>query len=133
MKRYIFAVLAIVLTAGMFVSFSNGKTKVIKEGGILSVDDVQGDPSAYKGTITVTGVVAGVSNWDKKVFAIVETREAKTCKQTGCAKFYLPVKYEGEMPKEWDEVNVTGSISDGKLLFNAAKVEVLRHLDFGGK
>lgn len=133
MKRYILAVLAMILTVGMFVSFSNGKTKVIKEGGVLSVDDVQGDPSAFKGTITVTGVVAGVSNRDKKVFAIVETREAKTCKQTGCAKFYLPVKYEGEMPKEWDEVNVTGSISDGKLLFNAENVEVLRHLDFGGK
>lgn len=85
MKRYILAVLAMILTVGMFVSFSNGKTKVIKEGGILSVDDVQGDPSAYKGTITVTGVVAGVSSRDKKVFAIVETMEAKTCKQTGCA------------------------------------------------
>lgn len=134
MKRCIFALVAIIFIAGIaFVSFSNGKTKTVKEGGVLSVNDIQADPSAYKGTITINGVVAGISPQDPKLFAIIETLEAKTCKITGCAKFYLPVKYEGETPKVWDEVNVTGSFVEGKILVAATKVEVLRHLDFGGK
>lgn len=133
MKKYFFALAAIILIAGFaFTSFSNGKTKVIKSG-ILSLNDIKGDPFAYKGTITITGVVAGVSRQDPKVFAIIETAEAVTCKLTGCANFYLPVKYEGSIPKEWDEVNVTGSFFQGKPVFLATKVEVLKHLTFGGK
>ena len=87
-------------------------------------------PSAYKGTITITGVMAGVSRQDPKVFTIIETSEAKLCKITGCARFYLPVQYEGTPPKVWDEVNVTGSFVEGGRLFQATKVEVLRHLNF---
>ena len=134
MKKYIFALVAIIFIAGIaFVSFSNGKTKTVKEGGVLSVNDIQADPSAYKGTITINGVVAGISPQDQKLFAIIETSEAKICKQTGCARFYLPVQYEGNIPKEWDEVNVTGSFAAGKPIFVATKVDVLRHLTFGGK
>ena len=134
MKKYIIAlgaaILVTVITGIAFIGFSNGKTKTLKEGGILSVNDIQADPYAYKGTITVTGVVAGVSKQDPKIFAIVDTSEAKLCKQTGCASFYLQVKYEGPMPRQWDEVNVTGSFAQGSRIFTAAKVEVLRHLTF---
>lgn len=134
MKKYIIALAAIIFIAGIgFISLSNGKTKTIKEGGVLSVNDIQADPSAYKGFITINGVVAGVSPQDPKLFAIIETLEAKTCKITGCAKFYLPVRYEGETPKVWDEVNVTGSFAEGERIVAATKVEVLRHLNFGGK
>ncbi|HBR22151.1 MAG TPA: hypothetical protein DD713_06235 [Nitrospiraceae bacterium] len=134
MKKYILTILAIILIAGIaFVSLSNGKTKTVKEGGVLSVNDIQADPSAYKGAITITGVVADKSRFKvpANVFLMVETSEAKICKQTGCARFYLPVKLEGVIPKEWDEVNVTGSFAEGAgLLFVATKVEVLRHLTF---
>lgn len=133
MKRYIFICAAVALIAGLaLTSFSNGKTKVIKSG-ILSVNDIKGDPFAYKGTITITGVVAGISPKDPKIFAIIETAEAITCKITGCANFYLPARYEGQIPKEWDEVNVTGSFVEGKPFFFATKVEVLKHITFGGK
>ena len=98
----------------------------------MSVNDIQADPSAYKGTITINGVMAGVSRQDPKVFAIIETSEAILCKQTGCARFYLPVRYEGTAPKVWDEVNVTGSFVDGGRVFAATKMDVLRQL-FGGK
>ncbi|MCL4537941.1 MAG: hypothetical protein M1610_10170 [Nitrospirae bacterium] len=134
MKKYIIAFAVIILIAAIaFTTLSNGKTKTVKAGGVLSVNDIQADPSAYKGTITINGVVAGISPQDPKLFAIIETLEAKTCKITGCAKFYLPVKFEGETPKVWDEVNVTGSFAEGKILVTATKVEVLRHLNFGGK
>jgi len=132
MKKYIFALAAIVLITGIvFINLSNGKTKTIKTDGILSVNDISSDPTAFKGTITITGVVASISRQNSKIFAIVETSEAKICKSTGCAKFYLPVKFEGVIPKEWNEVNITGSFAEGSgLLFEAAKVEVLRHLTF---
>ena len=133
MKKYILTILAIILIAGItFVDFSNGESRTIKKDGILSVNDIQADHSAYKGVITITGVVAKKYPSDPKVFAIIETAEAKICKQTGCARFYLPVQHEGKTPVEWDEVNVTGSFAEGgQLLFKATKVEVLRHLTFG--
>lgn len=135
MKRFLFALMAIIIVAGVaFTGLGNGKTRTVKTGGILSVNDIQADPAAYKGVIIITGVVARKHPSDPKIFAIIETTEAKICKQTGCAKFYLPVQYEGKIPVEWDEVNVTGSFSEGRhLLFTATKVEVLRHLNFGGK
>lgn len=134
MKKYIFALVAIILIAGIgLISLSNGKTKTTKKDGILSVNDIQADPTAYKGIITINGVVAGVSPQNPKLFAIIETSEARLCKTTGCARFYLPVRYEGETPKVWDEVNVTGSFAEGGRIFVATKVEVLRHLKFGGK
>lgn len=130
MKKIIIALTAIILISGVaFIGLINGKTKTIKEGGILSVNDISADPTAFKGVITITGVVAQISNKDQ-VFAIVETAEAKHCKSTGCARFYLPVQYEGKLPTQWDEVNVTGSFAQGGKLFQAAKVEVLRHLTF---
>ncbi len=129
MRRYIF-VLAVISAVGMLglASGISGTAKEIKEGGILNVRDIQADPSGHKGTITITGVVAGKAITDSKMFAIVDTSEAKTCKSTGCANFYLPVRYEGERPKEWDEVQVTGMIMKG--VFAATKVSVLRHLTF---
>lgn len=127
MRNHIF-VFAIIALSGIFgfTGLSGGKPKVVKEGGILSVSDIQAEPSACKGTITVTGVVARKSRTDSKIFAIVDTSEAKSCKSTGCAKFYLPVSYEGEIPKEWDEVNITGTIVKGVLV--ATKLDILRHL-----
>ena len=131
MKKYIFICAAVALIAGLaFTSFSNGKAKTIKGGGVLSVDDIMADPAAYKGVISINGVVAGFSRQDPKLFAIIETAEAKLCKITGCAKFYLPVKYERNVPKVWDEVNVTGSFVEGGRLFVATKVEILRQLKF---
>jgi hypothetical protein len=127
MKRYLSAFMAIILLAGF--AFAGSKNRQI-----LSIRDIQSDPYAYKGTITVTGVVADKSRHSipPDVFLMVETLEAKLCKRTGCAKFYLPVKYKGEHPKEWDEVNITGKITEveGNLIFIADEVEFIRHLSF---
>jgi hypothetical protein len=125
MKRYIFAFAALILVAG--IAFAG-----TKDQRILSIYDIQADPYAYKGTIIITGVVADKSRYrlDPEIFLTVATQEAKICELTGCARFYLPVRYEGKHPKEWDEVNITGKFAEigGKILFAADKVEVLRHL-----
>ncbi len=135
MKRIIILPFIVVLISGLaFIGLGNSKSRPRKEGGILSVNDIQADPASIKGVITVTGVVARMHPSDPKVFAVIETTEAKHCKSTGCAKFYLPVQYEGKLPHVWDEVKITGSLAkqDGFIL-KASKVEVLRHLEFGGR
>ncbi len=128
MKRHYVMLAALILLA-VIAACTNSNASKKKEGGILGVSDVQSDPSSIKGAVVVTGVVARVSEKDRQVFAIVDTDEAKHCKSVGCAKFYLPVRFEGPLPKEWDEVNVTGQIvQQGGLMFQASKLDVVRHL-----
>ncbi len=132
MKKNIlfFAILAFIVVVAT-IGVSSGKSKATSKSRILTVSDVQANPNAYKGSITITGVVAKFSKEDPKVFAIIDTSEAKHCKSLGCAKFYLPLKYDKQMPKEWDEINATGQFVDkGGLLFEATKIEILKHLNF---
>ncbi len=133
MKRCILALGAIILVSVAFAGFSSGMGKRVQTKGLLSVNDIQADPAAYTGTITINGVVSGTSKQDPKLFTIIDTVEAKLCKIVTCATFYLPVKYAGNAPKEGDEVNVTGSFGDKGRVFNATKVDVLRHLNLGGR
>ncbi len=113
------------------IELSSGKSKANSKSRMLTVSDVQANPNAYKGSIIITGVVARFSKEDPKLFAIIDTAEAKHCKSLGCAKFSLPIKYEKTMPKEWDEINATGQfVEKGGLLFEATNVEILRHLKF---
>jgi hypothetical protein len=129
MKRRYFALAALILLAFIIIGCTNSDVSNKKNGGILGVADFQSNPSSIKGTVVVTGVVARVSGKDKQLFALIDTDEAKHCKSTGCAKFYLPVSFEGAMPEEWDEVNITGQIIDqGGLLFRASKLDIVRHL-----
>ena len=132
MKRTVLAFTIIALVAGPAVtSFGDSRSRTISGSRILSVAEVQGDPGAYKGVVTITGVVAKFSKEDPKVFAIIDTAEAKHCKSTGCAKFYLPLRYDKQLPKEWDEINATGQfVEKGGLLFEASKIEILRHLKY---
>ncbi len=98
---------------------------------ILSVNDVVSDPQAFKGAVKITGVVADKSRYklkDPDAIILVDTREAKRCKQTGCASRILVVKYSGDHPKEWDEVNVMGSFREGTSEFVAKSVKILGHL-----
>jgi hypothetical protein len=133
MKKYVFVLVAIIITSLAFAAFSSGMSKNVQTKKVLSVNDIQADPAAYKGTIIINGVVAVISQKDPQLFALLDTTEAKLCKIVTCATFYLSVKYEGNMPKMYDEVNVTGSFGDNGRVFYASKVEVLRHLDLGGR
>lgn len=83
--------------------------------GMLHVQDLAADLRGYQGEIAVRGVVARYAPNDPTLFALVDTREARLCKSTGCAKFYLPVKWSGSgaRPKEWDELNLRGQLIHG--------------------
>ena len=78
--------------------------------GALQVQDLAADIKGYQGTILVRGVMAVASPKDPKLFGLIDSREAKFCQDLKCAKFYLPVKTTGSLPKPWDELNVRGKI-----------------------
>lgn len=148
MKKNIFILLTavgvsvVLLGIAAFFNYGSLKTKLtsingtVTPGGhqpssntLLNVSDIQADPKAYKGTVKITGVMAGTSPKDARLFAIIDTAEAQACKTTGCANFYLPIRYNGQFPKQWDKVNVTGSFRADGNEFEANKVEVVQHLN----
>jgi len=128
MKKNIFVAVALAIGIALSYAFffrgdANG----------LQVNQVAADPSAYSGTITVTGIMAGSSPQDPSVFGIFDLKELQ-CTTPNCNKIYLPVKYQGVMPKLGDEVQVSGSFMpvSGGFYFSATNVKVVRNHKIGG-
>lgn len=103
------------------------------DANALQVNQVASDPSAYNGNITVTGIMAGTSQIDPSVFGMFDLKELQ-CTTPNCNKIYLPVKYQGAMPKPGDEVRVSGNFIkvEGGFLFTASNVKVVRNHRIGG-
>lgn len=126
-KNIYFAAALIAGIALSYVLFFRG------DASALQVNQVGADPSAYSGTITVTGIMAGTSPQDPSVFGMFDLKELQ-CTTPNCNKLYLPVKYQGAMPKPGDEVRVSGSFikTPGGFLFSASNVKVVRNHQIGG-
>ena len=150
MRKYIFPIILVLIVSLVFlVSGCNSNSKDTIQSNVspsqdtstswskvLRVNDIQADPSSFTDTITINGVMAGVSQTDQKLFGLVDTAEVKACKSVGCSTFILPVKYDGKLPQVGDEVNVTGSFvgSDNDLVFIATSFKVLGNIiPQGGK
>jgi hypothetical protein len=128
MKKTVFIAVALVLGIALsYALFFKGNANA------LQVNQVASDPSAYSGTITVTGIMAGTSPQDPSVFGMFDIKELQ-CTTPNCNKIYLPVKYQGTMPKPGDEVLVSGSFMQvsGSYLFSATDVKVVRSHKIGG-
>ena len=128
MKQKIFIVAALLVGIALAVVITTRG-----DGDLLHVNQVGGDPLAYSGTITVTGIMAGVSTSDPGIFGIYDIKELQ-CTTANCNKLYVPVRYQGAMPKVGDEVRVTGSfnkVAKG-IVFIAEKVKVVRNHQIGG-
>lgn len=128
MKRNI--IIAVALAVGIVLSYA---LFFRGDANALQVNQVGADPSAYSGTITVTGIMAGISQQDPSVFGMFDLKELK-CTTPNCNKLYLPVRHQGAMPKPGDEVRVSGSFTktgDG-FLFTASNVKVVRNHRIGG-
>lgn len=128
MKKYI--VLATALVVGIALAygmFFRG------DADALQVNQVASDPAAYSGTITVTGIMAGTSPLNPSIFGIFDLKELQ-CTTPNCNKLYLPVRYQGTMPKLGDEVLVSGSIMNtGEgFIFSASELKVVRNHKIGG-
>jgi hypothetical protein len=103
------------------------------EGNTLQVSQVGADPFAYKGTITITGIMAGLSTKDSSILGIFDVKELQ-CKTPSCSKLYLPVRHQGSIPKIGDEIRVTGSFEKigNDVVFAAQKIKVVRNHQIGG-
>ena len=129
MKKFAFLMLLVIIAASFSASCSKKDEKPIR---ILSINDIQSDPLAFTGEITINGVVAAFSPYDQTVFGIKDTAELFACRNLECGAFMLPVKYtgNGSMPELADEVNVTGSwkqVDDG-FIFEVTKIDVKRNV-----
>ena len=128
MKKNIYIAVALVIGLALsYALFFRG------DANALQVNQVGADPSAYSGTITVTGIMAGTSPQDPSIFGIYDIKELK-CNTPNCNKIYLPVKSQGVMPKQGDEVLVSGSFMQTPegYVFSASNVKVVRNHQIGG-
>jgi len=128
MKKTLFIVVTLLVGIALsYALFFKGNASA------LQVNQVAADPSAYSGTITVTGIMAGTSPQDPSIFGMFDLKELQ-CNSPNCNKLYLPVKYQGTMPKLGDEVRVSGSFIpvSGSYIFSATNVKVVRNHKIGG-
>jgi hypothetical protein len=126
-KHSVFAITACVAVLCLTMLISGCSSKA------FSVNDVASDPTAFKGAITITGIMGGISVQDKTVFGIMDIKELQ-CKTQNCNRVLIPVRSQGKMPVLGDEVRATGSfvkLPDG-YLFEATEVKVVRNHKIGG-
>jgi hypothetical protein len=118
--------IALLLTIIMFFAACGNDSDVV----ILSVNDVQSDPTAFTGEITINGVVSGFYEDNPNIIYIKDTAEQLFCKNLFCDAPHIPIIYTGTTPTIADEVNVIGEWGDynGVLIFEAAKLEVKQNL-----
>jgi len=128
MKKYLIISAALAVgVAIIFVFFKQSEPKA------LTVTEVGADPAAYSGTITVTGIMAGVYRQDSTIFGIMDVKELQ-CKTANCNKVIMPVKYQGQQPVLGDEIRVTGNLANTGpgYLFVAQNLKVVRNHKIGG-
>ncbi|BCR03558.1 lipoprotein [Desulfuromonas versatilis] len=103
------------------------------EATALNVNDVAGDPGAFAGTITVTGITAGFAPQDPSLFGVMDIKELQ-CTTPNCNKLLIPVRTAGLLPKLGDEVRISGSFvqAAGGYVFSAETIKVLRNHNLGG-
>lgn len=125
-KAYILAIFVVVSAIAGFLWLNN-------KSSTLHVNQVGADPLAYSGSITVTGIMAGVAPENPAIFGMFDVKELQ-CTTPNCNKLYIPVRHQGTMPKPGDEIRVTGSFATvaGGMLFDAKNIKVLRNHKIGG-
>ena len=89
-----------------------GKAQRPLPKGALQVQDLEADPKGFKGSILVRGVVAKVSPYDPQLFALIDSREARVCRDLNCANYYLPIRTDRTDLRPWDEVDVRGTMTE---------------------
>lgn len=91
---------------------------------VVHVDDLAEHPEKYEGEIVLKAVVARVSK-AKGALSVIDFREFEECHQVACAKNYLPVKVESEIPAPETVVILTGQVvrTEKGLVFEAKRLE----------
>lgn len=89
-----------------------GKAQPAVPAGALQVKDLESDPKGFKGSILVRGVVARVSPQDPKLVGLIDSREARVCRDLNCANYYVPIRTDRTDLRPWDEVDVRGTMTE---------------------
>ncbi|MDX1251111.1 MAG: hypothetical protein IDH49_02415 [Gammaproteobacteria bacterium] len=100
-----------------------GKAQPPLPKGALQVDDLKSDPKGYTGSILVRGVVAKFAPNDPHLVGLIDSREARVCRDLNCAQYYLPIRVKEVNLKPWDEINVRGTMTEDpnkKMVYLAA-------------
>lgn len=95
----------------------------------LSVDELAKNPKAFAHSeISVTGVVGAVVP-KEKIFTMIDQSEYAECKVVTCARYEVPIKFSGDLPKSEQVVIVTGRLIEaqpGRYLFKARRMEIIK-------
>lgn len=99
---------------------------------VLGVEELMQHGEQHPGTLRVEGVVSAIGS-EKDMLALIDTRELRECGVTTCARFKLPVRWTGAMPRVGEIVRVEGEAREenGKRLFIARKLEAVPSPDGG--
>jgi hypothetical protein len=123
------ALAVVVVVAGIAYAFLHDTGAVADTGqesvaDVVHVDDLADHPEKYQGEIVVKAVVARV-NKAKGALSVIDFREFEECHEIACAKNYLPVKVESELPAPETVVTLTGQVvrTDKGLVFEAKRLE----------
>ena len=94
----------------------------------LGINEIRRNPSLLQGTVTVLGVVGGISREDPRVVGVMDLSELK-CQDPNCGRFLLPVRTGDPVPRMGDEVRVTGQLVNepGGQVFLATRLDVVRN------
>jgi len=94
---------------------------------VVHVDDLAKRPEDFKEEFVLRGVVAGVRKTDG-IFAVIDSREFKTCGVLTCAINTIPVKFDGELPSSKTIVEITGRVVQAEkgLIISARRVEIVK-------
>ena len=127
-KTYLVIFLALALSVTIAFAVISGSG-----AAVLNVNEVAPDPAAFTGVITITGIVAGVSQQDPTIIGMMDKKELQ-CTSTNCNKIYLPFKAANYSAVRGDEVRITGQFvaSMNAYLFMAEKVRVVKNHNIGG-
>lgn len=127
MKKYTIATALVAVSITFVLLLAGCDSKA------FNVNEIASDPAAFKGTITITGIMAGVSPQDPSIFGIMDIKELQ-CKTQNCNKAFIPVSCQGALPVPGNEVRLTGSFVNkgGGYLFAADLVKVVRNHRIGG-
>jgi len=121
-----------------YVRYGTGAIRLLAAGVVLAalgcnrspglgINEIRKNPSLLQGTVTVQGVVGGISRDDPRIVGVMDLSELK-CPDPNCGRFLLPVRAGDPVPRVGDEVRVTGQLVDerGGKVFSAVKVDVVR-------
>jgi hypothetical protein len=128
----IFAILGMIFTSGC-----GGGNSQNEERTVYTINDIQSDPYAFDGEITINGIVGWYHDGESNVFYVKDKNELLFCKNLFCEAFALPSVYKGSqniMPDIADEINMTGAWGEYTvenntfLVFEITEIEVVQNI-----